>query len=189
MHAYKDWQSLRLGIARFIIRFGTPGLIALKRVMPRIVRDLALQLLRALEAAARRLLVEDALKAPRENAIFRPTRFPSPSYRCGRPGFASDNSADWGVTFRLTPSARRRAAPKPRVRAAIFPSPTVGACALAERLEALMRVASDPARWARRLALRWRAKPERALGCARRMLGLETLTIEPPRLRAFRSSA
>jgi hypothetical protein len=180
MNAHNDdWALLQKLLRWFVALFGSPSAIARKRWMPRFLRNQALNFLRGYEAIARELLVHEALDAPRENARFRPNGFPSSTYRFGRGGFASDESADWGVSFRLCPAARHKHARRTRIKWKLT-SAVVGACSLAERLEALLRVTRDPTRWARRLARRVRANPKAAPALLLRIIGYQTPSSPPP---------
>ena len=134
--------------------FGTPSALAAVAKIARGRKRMLTLWLRGLEWLVRRLLFIEAhaLKlAPTKRNFSTPKAWRD---RCGRGGFACEDSSRWEVSFRVAMPARRR---RYRRRNRKPPVPRAFSLApLAERLEALSRVLADPAPYVRRLSRRLR---------------------------------
>jgi hypothetical protein len=159
------WDHLRGLINGFVHVFYPPSLLAaLRLVFPKTRFDF-LQYLAPLEAAARRLLLLEALNHPKPNAdvVRAPQRDkPVPSLLADRPPAPElpEESSQWRVVFNLWPG--RYAGRAGRVfdpllaRGPRFSDDNVSA--IARRLEALMRLSESRAHAVARMArlLVWR---------------------------------
>lgn len=151
------WPLARVLIDQFAALYGAPAELVL-RGLPRAARAPLLAFIRLIEALVRRLLLIETWNLP---VAFTPrTMKPANNAGAGIRARASDNPANWRVSPRLFPawptgSGRRGAAPAEER--------LISNRALAERLEALIRVAADPAPYAQRLARRLPRKLVRRL--------------------------
>jgi hypothetical protein len=134
--------------------------LAFVRVIDRPMHAQMLAWLRGAEAAARRLLLIEALAlapapgaAPLAPATVMATR--TRAKRGPRPDpFASDDPAEWRVSFAMTVSPRQRRRRFSRGPALAWRRRFVSSLGLAARMEALRRVTANPSRFAQRLAAR-----------------------------------
>lgn len=144
------WLVLRLLVDTLIAVFGAPARIA-RAALSKSRRASLAGWLRASETWTRKRLLLLARALPETKALRRPRAAFPLTRPWGRGGFADENSAAWGVSFRLSqPAPRARSFRKRRARG-LAPRPRT-AMPLAERLEALSRVAANPARYVRRQA-------------------------------------
>lgn len=155
------WGLGRDLILMIALRFGLPASLARRRTIARRERALMLAWLAPLEHFVRRLLFIAAAAMGRPNAPREIPPVPGIKQTIGRPGFASEDSRDWGVSFMLFEPERRPAKARPSGRVECWPRAAHSALPLAERFEALIRVTENPDRYAKRLAQRLRAKPAR----------------------------
>lgn len=174
------WATVAHLVTWVINLFGDASfLAALGPIRPKLRREI-LAWLRPAEALARKLLLIEAARLPKPNLPAPAPRVRPPARaRFGRRGFAMPDPADWPVAFKAIPQRR-----SPRVRFKPRRPFLFTALALAERLEALARVAADPERYAARLGRRLHARPLRAARIAAQpMSGL--LRDLAPRLSVF----
>ncbi|MBI1250870.1 MAG: hypothetical protein GC189_05300 [Alphaproteobacteria bacterium] len=132
--------------------FGDPRALVQTLLIPRDDARKLRQWLRPLEIMVRRLILCLAEQTPKPNdeaAVLNTPRPSSPSASPGKPGFASENPADWPVSFQLAPQPSRPARGQKQARRDL--PRFVDARPLAERLEAALRALADPAPYARRL--------------------------------------
>ncbi|MGE3142216.1 MAG: hypothetical protein AB7L65_02750 [Hyphomonadaceae bacterium] len=147
------WARFKEIVREACAVLGWPAAIAALGLIERRFADLTLQGLRGLEAIARRLLLADAAvlaPPPRRACKGRACKRPPAAPACGELG---ESAPRWrGVAFKLlAASARGRA----QARYLPVPQPAlVSARPLALRLEALLRVARNPAPYAMKLARR-----------------------------------
>lgn len=196
----RGWAAVALWLRFLIAAFGAPSEIGARGFMARKVRLSMLVFLRTVEAMARRLLAARASQMDAGNAPPRRPGCGRASSGHGRGGFAHADSARWAVTYRMLTQARpRRRSPRPALPRLAFPPPAlratfparegggkpgvVSSLAVAERLEALIRVAADPDRHARRMA---RAagrgvRPAIPPPSAEALAAWEALAPEPPK--------
>jgi hypothetical protein len=162
-----SWTALRQFVAWALRIFGEPGAIARRFYEGACAdRKLLIGWLRGMEALARHLLTVEASRLPKpapmevKGSVAGPKQ-PSVTARHGRPGFGNDDSEQWRVRFALLPPARpdteRRRRDEDEVVHRYF-----SLFALAERMEALIRVVNDPAPFAARLSRALWARPARA---------------------------
>ncbi|QGZ96273.1 hypothetical protein [Terricaulis silvestris] len=153
--------------------FGAPEDVAREHTLTRRAHTLMLSWLRVGEALLRRLLLIEAAAFPQ---TITPQRARHPRQRARKlMSFTPENPEDWRVAFRcfvnLSSPARggggREAiggganAPMSNVCASDRPAGFRSAWPLAERYEALLRVFNAPHAFARRLAKRLHAQPQR----------------------------
>ena len=166
--------------AALLERFGDAKFLAARKVMS---HDAALSLRRflaRLEAMLRDVLMRLAAKLPETKArpIWRVRRRAKPA-PAGRPGFANEDPAAWGVSFPLA-AHRSGAGGHGQDR---LPPLFVSSTPLAERLEAIARVFADPAPYIRRAALLARRplrSPDEARAKAGARPGGQRQTLRPP---------
>lgn len=172
--AAAGWSLARLALELICRLFGAPASLMRKRRIDSATRAALLAWLRPLEAFARRLLLIEAASQPPPNAPRFTPKQPYLKAGCGRGGFADEDSTRWSVSFKTFPAAPRAARKSKRKRAARN-SEFMSSAALAERLEAIMRLAENPDPAIRRVARRLRANR----GEAKRLAP----DIKPPRMR------
>ncbi len=188
----KGWPALRAGLALLIDFHGDPRDLALAAPLEGRLRRALSFALRMLEELVRRLLlIEAELMAPliavpeaAYGAPYRPRTGPLPPRKRW-----SENPASWSCAPPLaTPLAFAKDA---RGDAHAMPKTLrfTGNRTLAYRLEALRRVADNPALYARRLAARIRAcriMPERLVFWPLKALKHEGYRIEAAQIQAYR---
>ena len=155
--------------------FGEPQVLAFRHTVVGRDYKLILNWLRTVEALFRQLLLIEASHYAHEQA---PTKLRTKRQRERRlMTFHPETPDAWRVTFRTTESQRggthRRGWKEKRSELYLAPTTFHAAWPLAERFEALLRVHNDPAPYAKRLARRLYAKPERIASIMR----------EPPELQ------
>jgi hypothetical protein len=160
------FASLKDAVCWIINLWGAPEAIAAQKFLRRETRQHILQWLAPIEALARRVLLIAALEAPPANAA--PTAAFLPPVRSAlrdtppAPDL-SDDPTEWRTIFKVWPYARRVSAPARCEGVGLERTRGCDAYPLAKRLEALIRLARDPAsciaRLARRLALARRQAP------------------------------
>lgn len=186
------WAAARALITTIFALFGDPGAIAAQQTHRQSERALILKWLRAGEALMRHLLlIEAAQLAPGPGA--RPPRR-APRQRVRRlMTFTADKPEAWRVSFRCFASAMLRQAQHDAeggVAGSVSVSLSLSkakrpeaslhsAWPLAERAEALLRAFNDPAPYARRLARRLRAAPQRTAALTRHPPNLAQVIAEP----------
>lgn len=167
----RAWAQLGDLIAMMLTLFGAPAAIAARLILGRDARKHILQWLAPLEAAARRLLLIEALQHPAPNA-------PAPFFPRGRLASAyADTPApdlppdekDWRVRFNigLAAAPAKRVAIETDEHSVFFATPrsapiSLNAAPLARRFEALRRLISDRDALVAALARRAHQAPERA---------------------------
>jgi hypothetical protein len=152
------WRIAQVFLAALHHLFGAPEDVAREGYLPRARRQQLAGWLRSGEAMLRRLLlIEAAALEPAPPAAWR-LRAPRTRRLVEHKPDAPEN---WRVSFRCFPPARRRAG-KPRRATPARRRDAADAWPAAERYEALLRAYNDPTPYARRLARRLRAAPQRA---------------------------
>ncbi len=136
--------------------FGAPEAVAHRHTLTRKTHALMLEWLKAGEAMMRRLLLLEAAHYPPH-----PPRKPHINRARARQlmSFTPEEPEKWRTSFRCFESQNTRLSRR-RAKAG-HPQRFLSAWPLAERYEALLRVFNDPTRYARRLAARLRAAPQR----------------------------
>lgn len=149
---HQSWRAVVHLVFAFALRFGLPGALARGGRLPRGLARAMRRALGALEQSLRALILKEAALLPETKARRRRSAL-SRARDHGRGGFASDNSEDWGVSFRLAPSSlstrSSRATARRRPARAIYDA---SPWPLAERFEAALRVLENPAPFIRRAA-------------------------------------
>lgn len=167
-------EASRLLVTLFNL-FGEPHVLAFRHNVVGRDYKLILNWLRTVEALFRQLLLIEASHYAHDRAPTKP-RAKRPRER-REMTFTDENPDAWRVTFRTTESQRggayRRGWKEKRSEPYLPPTTFHDAWPLAERFEALLRVHNDPAPYAKRLARRLYAKPERIASIMR----------EPPELQ------
>jgi hypothetical protein len=149
------WDNLRY-LAQFLFSlFATPAALAAQMLLSKAKRVEILQWLAPLEAAARRLILLEALTLPAPNA-------PAPPAPCGfigntyadrtLPDFP-ENAEDWRVHFHVFRASKPSPAPQDK-RTHSACGIRYDAIALARRIEALRRVLENREAAVRQLAAR-----------------------------------
>jgi hypothetical protein len=141
------WDYLRVFLEDFATLFGKPATLARREDFAEREHKVCTAWLRALEAWLRRLLLIAAARitlATRPEAKKRP---PRKAITAGA-SFASEDSADWRVSFQLHAPKRTRRAKRRRSLPRRVWNPTP----LALRFEALLRAAQNPERHVQRMA-------------------------------------
>jgi len=174
--------------AALLERFGDAKFLAARKFMAHGAALSLRRFLARLEAMLREVLMRLAAQLPETNArpLHRARRRAKPA-PAGRPGFANDDPAAWGVSFALA-THRSGAGGRGSNR---LPPILVSAAPLAERLEAIARVFANPAPYIRRAALLAR-RPLRSPDEARAKAGarpggqeqMQRLSIPGPRVSA-----
>jgi hypothetical protein len=152
--------------------FGAPEDVAREHTLTRAAHTLMLSWLRVGEALLRRLLlIEAAVYSGALHCNEPGTSVRQPRQRARkRMSFTPENPEDWRVTFRCFSSSpaisggsveTRSGKTKGRVAPSDRPAGFHSAWPLAERYEALLRVFNAPHAYARRLAKRLHAQPQR----------------------------
>lgn len=154
--------------------FGAPEAVAHRHTLTRKTHALMLEWLKAGEAMMRRLLLLEAAHYPPH-----PPRKPHIKRTRARKlmSFTADEPDRWRTSFRCFMDRRRPAGPR-RGLSAGHRQRFLSAWPLAERYEALLRAFNDPSRYARRLAARLRAQPNRRADLMRAPDGAERLVGE-----------
>jgi hypothetical protein len=152
----RAWEDLHYAVDLLLGFVGLPGDLARMRLVRRVKREDILVWLAPIEALVRRILLFVALQSPLPNFAphcSRDLRLRS-AMRDTPVQELSEESADWRVLFRVWPGANPRAAKRADAwtgqggcRASDY-----NTYPLARRIEALVRVARDPARAIARLA-------------------------------------
>lgn len=152
--------------------FGAPEDVAREHTLTRAAHTLLLSWLRVGEALMRRLLVIEAAVYPGALQSNEPgTSCRQPRQRARKlMSFTPENPEDWRVSFRCFSSSpamsggsveTRSGETKGQVAPSDRPAGFHSAWPLAERYEALLRVFNAPHAYARRLAKRLHAQPQR----------------------------
>ena len=168
------WRIARAWIADAVHAFGAPAEVA--RTLSRFARAGLARRLRALETLVLKLLLVEAARLPPPRATYARTRAAAVHVARARPAPDPERPETWRVRFQLPTGAHddHAARPAPPARA-IAPRAASSAHArakaekLARRLEALIRVAADPAPHARRLRRKLAALGQRAYDAAMRI--------------------
>lgn len=170
-------EASRLLVTLFNL-FGEPHVLAFRHNVVGRDYKLILNWLRTVEALFRQLLLIEASHYAHDQEPTKP-RAKRPRER-REMTFTDENPDAWRVTFRVLdrgpsgPHVVRRQNAGLKAREPYLPPTTFhDAWPLAERFEALLRVHNDPAPYAKRLARRLHAKPERIASIMR----------EPPELQ------
>ncbi len=161
------WADLQHRIAMMLGAFGGCALaIAERLILPRKARIEILQWLAPLEAAARRLILLEALKlpAPNQPAPFIPKGKLASAYADKPEAELAEDETKWRVRFHVwtagVPSANKnKALGKPAVQS--YPI-QYNAVPLARRVEALRRLFDQREIYAKRLAQRLHHAPKQA---------------------------
>ncbi len=159
------WADLQHAIAMMIAAVGCALAIAERLILPRKARIEILQWLAPIEAAARRLLVLDALKlpAPNQPPPFIPRAKLATAYADKPEAELPEDETKWTVRFHVwsaaAPSMNKLAAAPPAVRSHAI---RFNAIPLAKRVEALRRLFDQREAYAKRLAQRLHHAPARA---------------------------
>lgn len=143
-----SWDQLRVFLGDFAGLFGKPNALARALDFSKRHYDVAAAWLRAMEAWLRRLLLIAAARAAPPVAHEQKKRPPHKSSAAGA-SFASDDSAEWRVSFHLTAGKRARISERRRKS---LPRRFWDPVPLALRFEALLRAAQHPERHIRRTA-------------------------------------
>ncbi len=151
------WRIARWFICALHDLFGGPDHIAQHHTLSRKAYTLLLSWLRVGEAMMRRLIAIEAAAFP-ARAAGKP-RGPRPRTR-RLVEFYPDKPDDWRVSFRCF-AGDTHASQSSRQHARVSPQRFHDAWPLAERYEALIRAFNDPLAYARRLAARLHAAPQK----------------------------
>jgi hypothetical protein len=167
-------EASRLLVTLFDL-FGEPQVLAFRHNVVGRDYKLILNWLRTVESLFRQLLLIEASNYAREDAPSKPYAKRPRERR--EMTFHPETPDAWRVTFRTTESQQgrthRRGWKEKRGESYLAPTTFHDAWPLAERFEALLRVHNDPTPYAKRLARRLYAKPERIASIMR----------EPPELQ------
>lgn len=155
------WRAAGALLATLHMLFGAPEELAARHTLLRETHALIASWLRCAEAMLRRLLLIEA--SAHAAAPLKPMPACAARPRVRRLlGFDADKPEAWRVSFQhLTASNRRGMSAAARGRTRGEARRFCSAWPLAERYEALIRVFNAPAAFARRLARRLHAKPQR----------------------------
>jgi hypothetical protein len=140
------WDQLRVFIEDFASLLGAPAALARRQDFTRREYEVGIAWLRGLEAWLRRLLFIAAARItpPPARQTKRVRNRPNANASC-----ASDDSANWRVSFHLTASKRARRAGARRRQ---LPRRIWNPVPLAHRFEAVLRAARTPDRYIERAA-------------------------------------
>jgi hypothetical protein len=162
------WRAAAAFLHMLHALFGDPGAIASRSTLTIVTYRMIAAWLRAGEAMMRRLLLIEAAALPKpEPRLQRPV---SRTRVRKLMGFEAEHPELWRVSFRCFADAPRRSTPTARFSRRDQRAQTQklrSAWPLAERYEALLRVFNDPSAYARRLARRLHAAPQRTAALMR----------------------
>jgi hypothetical protein len=151
------WGDLKYAVGMILSVFGSPSDIAAYKMMLARTRQEILIWLAPVEAMARRILLLAALTAQPPNLPERRRRPDPPVESALRDApfhELSDHSADWRVLFNNWPHAGGQPRENTGRRPVLKRFTDYNAYPLARRVEALVRLARDPAAAIRRMAMK-----------------------------------